>query len=259
MLNIKFDGKKEAERVAVFLEETERVLGKSLIIFQCDGRNEESTYVRLKREMGERFGVNVKVKVTSNKEEVMREIISASADETVDGILVQLPIEEIASVQSTETRNDETMKILGMIDPRKDVDGLNPKGNFVPAVVSATERVMDIFKIEEDQKIALVGSKGMVGKRIGERLRALGFGFSGFDKGDDLQLLKNFDVIITATGVADLIKPEMVMDGFVGIDLGFPKAEFSSEAAEKALLITPVPNGVGPLTVVGLFENLALV
>lgn len=256
-MNIKFDGKKEAEKLAVFLEESERVLGKSLVIFQCDGRNEESTYVRLKREMGERLGVIVHVVFVASVDDLKNMIVDANEDEMVDGILVQLPISEIASVQSTETRNDETMKILGLIDPKKDVDGLNPKSNFVPAVVAATERVLDIFKVEETQKVALVGAKGMVGKRLGERLATLGFDFTGFDKGDDLQKLKNFDVVITATGVADLIKPEMVADGFVGIDLGFPKPEFSSEAAEKALLITPVPNGVGPLTVVALYENLA--
>lgn len=250
MLNIKFDGKKEAEKVAVFLEETERVMGKSLVIFQCDGKSEESTYVRLKREMGERLGVIVHVVFVASVDDLKNMIVDASEDETVDGILVQLPIFGLD--------RGEVEKILEMIDPKKDIDGLNPNSNFVPAVVSATERVMDIFKVEETQKIALVGAKGMVGKRLGERLKTLGYEFAELDKGDDLNELVDFDVIITATGVADLIKPEMLMSGFVGIDLGFPKAEFSAEAVEKALLITPVPNGVGPLTVVALYENLAL-
>lgn len=248
---MKFDGKKEAERLAIFLEESERVLGKSLVIFQCDGRSEESTYVRLKREMGERLGVIVHVVFVANVDDLKNMIIESNVDETVDGILVQLPIFDL--------NRGEVEKILEMIDPKKDIDGLNPNSNFVPAVVSATERVLDVFKVEEDQKIALVGSKGMVGKRLGERLKVLGFDFSGFDKGDDLNNLKDFDVVITATGVAELITADMVADGFVGIDLGFPKAEFSTEAVEKALLITPVPNGVGPLTVVALYENLAMV
>ena len=256
MLNIKFDGKKEAEKVADFLEETERVLGKSLIIFQCDGKSEESTYVRLKREMGERLGVIVHVVFVASVDDLKSMIVDANEDETVDGILVQLPI---LDDRSSILDRREMEKMLGLIDPKKDVDGLNPESSFVPAVVSATERVMDIFKVEEDQQVALVGAKGMVGSRLGERLATLGIKFTGFDKGDDLQKLKNFDVVITATGVADLIKPEMVVDGFVGIDLGFPKAEFSIESAEKALLVTPVPNGVGPLTVVALYENLALV
>lgn len=247
---MKFDGKKESERQAVFLEESERVLGKSLVIFQCDGRNEESTYVRLKREMGERLGVIVHVVFVANVDDLKKMIIESNEDETVDGILVQLPAFDL------DRRDVE--KVLELIDPKKDVDGLNSKSDFVSAVVSATERVVDIFKVEEDQKIALVGSKGMVGMKLGKRLEFLGFDFTGFDKGDDLNKLKDFDVVISATGMVDLIKPEMVADGFVGIDLGYPKAEFSNEAVEKALIITPVPNGVGPLTVVALYENLAL-
>ena len=158
-MNIKFDGKKEAERQAVFLEETERVLGKSLIIFQCDGRNEESTYVRLKREMGERLGVIVTVDYRSSIVDLREGIAEANEDETVDGILVQLPILDRGSLI---VDRKEVEEVLGMIKSSKDVDGLNPKSKFLPAAVRAVERVMDIFKIEDDQKIALVGSKGMV-------------------------------------------------------------------------------------------------
>ena len=254
MVNVRFDGKKEAERVAEFLEESERVLAKTLVIFQCDGGDEESTYVRLKREMGERLGVLVTVDRRSSIVDLREGIEEANRDEMVDGILVQLPILDHGS--SIVDRN-VVEKILGMIKPSKDVDGLNPKSHFVPAAVRAVERVIEIFNIDSEQKIALVGVKGTVGKRIGERLKYLGFEFTGFDKGDDLYKLKDFEVIITATGVTDLITAEMVMDGFVGIDLGFPKAEFTREAAEKALLITPVPGGIGPMTIVSLYENLA--
>lgn len=250
MVNVKFDGNKEAERQASFLEESERVLGRSLVIFQCDGKTEESRYVRLKREMGERLGVIVHVVFVADVSDLKSMILESNGDDMVDGILVQLPIFDLGT--------DETKSVLELIAPGKDVDGLNSKSKFVPAVVKATERVMDVFKVEETQKIAVVGSKGMVGKRLGERLSVLGYDFVGFDKGDDLNNLKNFDVVITATGVPDLIKPEMVKEGFVGIDLGFPKAEFVKEASEKAMLITPVPGGVGPLTVVALYENLAL-
>ena len=80
---------------------------------------------------------------------------------------------------------------------------------------------------------------------------------SGFDMGDDLTGLIDFDVVISCTGSADLIKSYMVKDGFMGIDLGYPKGDISTEAIEKASFITPVPGGVGPLTIVSLFENLA--
>lgn len=243
------DGKREAEKMAMFLEESERLLGKSLLIVQCDGHSEESTYVRLKREMGERLGVLVTVLFAKNKEEAREMIKDANGDETVDGILVQLPI-----VGATK---EETEQILCSINTMKDIDGLNPKSSFVPAVVRAVERVFDIFKITKADTVAVVGSLGQVGKRLTKRFEELGYSFFGLDKGDDLEKLKEATVIVSSTGVTGLIEGGMVRDGFVGVDLGYPKGEFSASALAKADMITPVPNGVGPLTVVSLFENLA--
>lgn len=249
MPKLVLDGKKEAEKIAKFLEESEKLIGKSLLILQCDGHAEESKYVRLKREMGERLGVLVTVSPAKNKDELVEQIVEANADETVDGVLVQLPI-----IGATK---EETEQILYSINSEKDVDGLNPKSRFIPAVVGAVERVLEIFNVDEEQTISVVGSLGQVGKRLVERLKTVGYQVSGLDKGDDLMDLKKFDVVIGSTGVAGVIKGEMVDSGFVGIDLGYPKGDFSPKAFEKALMITPVPGGVGPLTVVSLFENLA--
>jgi methylenetetrahydrofolate dehydrogenase (NADP+) / methenyltetrahydrofolate cyclohydrolase len=249
MPKLVLDGAKEAEKIAVFLEESEKLLGKSLLILQCDGHAEESTYVRLKRKMGERLGVLVSVSFAKNKEELQEMITDANTDDTVDGILVQLPV--------LGATREETDKMLEKINRLKDVDGLNPKSGYVPAVVRATERVMEIFNVDEEQPVAVVGSLGEVGKRLMERLTKLEYQVKGFDKGDDLMELSKYEVIIGATGVEGLIKEEMVANGFVGIDLGYPSGDFAKEAYEKALMITPVPGGVGPLTVVSLFENLA--
>lgn len=248
-MKIFLEGKKEAEKIAVFLEESEKLLGKSLVILQCNGHVEESTYVRLKREMGERLGVMVTVLFAKNTEELEGMIADASDDDTVDGILVQTPISG-----ATKERTEE---ILCSINPVKDIDGLNPKSRFIPAVVKAVERVMEIFNIDTKQTIADVGSKGWVGKRMMERLQKIGYKVEGFDKGDDLTELSKFEVVISATGVGGLIKEDMVKEGFVGIDLGYPMGDFSKEAFEKAGKITPVPGGVGPLTVISLYENLA--
>jgi len=244
-----FNGKNESETVAKFLEESERLMGKSLLILQCDGHAEESTYVRLKREMGERLGVLVTVLFAKNKEELEEMIEGANEDETVDGILVQLPI--LGAVR------EETDQILYSINPGKDIDGLNPKSRFIPAVVRAVERVMEIFNVDKEQSIAIVGVLGEVGKRLFGRLRMLGYRVNGLDKGDDLMGLRKYDVVISSTGMGELIQEEVVKDGFVGIDLGYPKGDFSKEAIEKASMITPVPGGVGPMTVVALYESLA--
>ena len=249
MAKVVFDGKKEAERMALFLEESERVLGKSLVILQCDGKSEESVYVRLKREMGERLGAVVTVQFAGSKERLKEMLEDLNTDETVDGILVQLPV--------IGADREELDQILSSINPSKDIDGLNPKSRFIPAVVKAVERLVEIFKISEDDRVAVVGANGIIGSRLVQRLRGLNIVAVGLDKGDPLVKLKDFDLIISTTGVEGLIGEDVVTEGFTGIDLGYPKAEFSAEAAAKASLITPVPGGVGPMTIVALYENLA--
>ena len=226
-----------------------KLVGKSLMILQCDGETKESGYVRLKREMGERLGVVVRVIFAQGNERVREEIEKANKETEVDGILVQLPIKG--------ANRGETEQILSTIDPRKDIDGLNPKSSFVPAVVMAVEVVLEKINLSRESAVAVVGAEGMVGSRMYSRLVELGYVVSGFDMGDDLMKLKDFDVVISSTGVEGLVKQEMVKEGFVGIDLGYPKGDVSAEAGEKASVITPVPGGVGPLTIVSLYVNLA--
>ncbi len=173
-------------------------------------------------------------------------------------MLVQLPI--------VGAGKKETEEILGLIPLDKDVDGLNPSSKFVPAVVRAVEKILDEIKVTPMNSVAVVGAKGMVGRRLVSSIKYLGFREIGeFDLGDDLKKLRNYWVVISATGQAGLIKPEMVRDGVVAIDLGYPKGDFDPSASsgqvpisEKAKFFTPVPGGVGPVTVVCLYENLAL-
>lgn len=221
---------------------TEGVLmGKKLVIFQSGDK--ESTYVRLKREMGESLGVKVKVVFSDGPVDL------TSLDKDVDGVLVQLPITGV-----DEKERDE---ILRMIPQEKDVDGLNPDSEvFLPAVVVAVEKILEKAGVNqmENPSIAVVGSKGMIGKVLVKKFEA-----TGFDMGDDLSKLVDFDVVISATGQAGLIKQGMVKKGVVAIDLGYPKADFEEKVRKKAGFITPVPGGVGPVTVVSLYENLSKV
>lgn len=245
-----FDGVAEAKKIEISLRERGSILGKKLVIIQADGKEGESVYVRLKREMGDRLGVVVVVENITGVSEIKKRVEELGNDKNVDGILVQLPI--------LGASDEEVDEVLYSINPDKDVDGLNPKSSFVSAVVMGVEVVMDKLKVSAETAVALVGSEGMVGRRLYERLLELGFVVSGFENGDDLRRVADFGVVISCTGQAGLIAGEMVGEGFVGIDLGFPKGDFSSEAIQKAAKISPVPGGVGPLTVVSLFENLAV-
>jgi len=243
-----FDGVGLAEEIRRGLLESGKLVGKRLVVFQTGDR--ESVYVRLKRKMGDSLGVKVEVKIINDLEKLKKEILKVGKDSEVNGVLVQLPI-----VGASETERDE---ILRLIPEDKDVDGLNPDGGkFLPAVVVAVEKTLEKFEVCK-LKIGVVGAKGIVGRGLMRRFEDdLGLVVEGFDMGDDLDELKRCDVVISATGQVSLIKPDMVKDGVIAIDLGYPKPDFEEGVKEKAEFFTPVPGGVGPVTVVSLFENLA--
>lgn len=240
-----FDGKAAAKKIEEDLITFGRLVGKSLLILQCDGGDKESTYVRLKREMGERLGVKVEVERLKNKEEVEERLKRVEED----GLLVQLPI--------LGAGREETEAILTAIPVEKDVDGLNARSDFKPAAVLAVLRLLKVAGVGLGRRIAVVGAEGMAGRRLMRDLGGAGYSCLGFDLGDNLKGLLVCDTIVCATGTVGLITPEMVREGVVAIDLGFPKGEFASAVAEKASFFTSVPGGVGPLTVICLFENLA--
>ena len=246
---IMFDGRMEAKKIEESLKISGKLEGKGLLILQCDGSSTESIYIRLKRQMAERLGVETRVLFVWEKDIVMKEIEKGNEDNSIDGILVQLPIKG--------ANREEIEQILSTINPVKDIDGLNPKSSFVPAAVVAVETVMEKINLSRDLAVAIVGAEGMVGKALYGRLSELGYVVSGFDMGDDLMKLNDFDVVVSCTGQEGLITGDMVKQGFVGIDLGFPQGDISEEAGGKARVITPVPGGVGPLTIVSLFVSMA--
>lgn len=239
-----FDGKQYAEQLERELKISGVLMGKKLLILTSDT---ESVYVRLKKEMGDRLGVIVEVQMTNDKLQIGEQI--QKNKDSVDGILIQLPIEGMTK--------EETEEVLKMIPADKDVDGLNVASGVLPAVVRAVDMVIESNELQIES-MAVVGAKGMVGRRMVEIMRSKGYLVGEFDKGDDLNELVNFNCVISATGVAELIKPVMVAEGFVGIDLGYPEGDISWEAGEIASFVTPVPGGIGPVTVVCLFENLSI-
>lgn len=235
-----FDGKKLAAEIEVDLKD--RIVGldkkPKLAIVLSNDDPASVKYVEMKKQVAERLGVEVEI----------FESLAEIDQEKYDGVMVQLPSDEK----------------LNLIKPEKDVDGLNPKSDIVPATVKAIEKVLDValreleLDIDDKLKIAIVGARGNVGRPLLERMERYGMAVTGFDLGDDLSGLKDYKIIISCTGQAGLIKAEMVSKDFVGIDVGYPEGDFSEDAIEKAAFMTPVPGGVGPLTVVSLLENVVM-
>lgn len=260
---MRFDGKKLAGKIEEELKMEVKGLKKKpvLLIILANNSKASADYVARKKEMGERIGIEVRV-VKVDGSRVAAEIEKGNQDKGIDGVMVQLPVEGFAGEKLEE--------LLLRIDLKKDVDGLNPKcmelmregGDcFVPAAVKAIGKILDEALREVDldilkMRVAIVGSQGAVGRGVVAQMKRFGVEPVELEVGDDLGKLKEMDVVISATGKEGLIEPEMVRGGVIAIDVGYPKGDFEKSVEEKAAFITPVPGGVGPMTVVCLMENM---
>ncbi|MDP1743386.1 MAG: hypothetical protein Q8L51_01210, partial [Candidatus Amesbacteria bacterium] len=213
-----FDGKAFAQDLIAKLPRKK----SKLAIFLSDDNISGARYVKIKTEIAKRLGV---------------EIVMNRIDGDEDGIMVQLP-------------HPDSQKLISQIPLEKDVDGLREDSPFLPAVVCAVQKILgDSFK--EYPFWVVVGSKGFVGRKLMQVFpNAIGMDKEDFDP----STLLRADVIISATGSPGLIKE--IKEGTICIDLGFPKGDFDPECNRRASFFTPVPGGIGPVTVACLFENL---
>ena len=218
-------------------------------------------YLVIKKAIGERAGIEVVVKkfsVNVSSQLVQRFIKQANLDSRVTGIMIQMPL-------------PGKLRVLSAIAPSKDVDCLTTenlellktgKPRFLPATTKAVASVFESAKIGlAGKKIVIVGSKGFVGEPLFDYLKGQGFSVTGIDKETKTlgEVTRQADILISATGVPNLIKKEMIKKGAVVIDVGYPQPDVDFAAvAEVASFITPVPGGVGPLTVISLLENVLL-
>lgn len=211
-------------------------------------------YVQLKRRYGEDIGVVVEDWL---REDIAAAIQEANDDSSVDGIIVQLPLE-----------GEQDVNVLtNTINPSKDVDGLGEKAKFDSATATAINWLLAGYNIElEKYHIALVGRGKLVGGPLEKMWTNSGYNVTTFGRNSNLSELKNYDLIVSATGAAHLIKDEMVKTGAVIVDAGTASeggvlvGDVSEEVRVRDDLtaITPKVGGVGPLTVTALFEHVLI-
>ena len=215
---------------------------------------------------------------TFSEEELLNEIKQLNEDDTVDGILVQLPLPDHI--------NED--KVLEAIDPSKDVDGFHPinVGRMsigLPCYVSATPNgILELLKryqIETSgKKCVVLGRSNIVGKPMAALMMQKAYPGDAtvtvcHSRSKDLvKECQEADIIIAALGQPNFVKAKMVKEGAVVIDVGttrVPDARKKSgfkltgdvkfdEVASKCSFITPVPGGVGPMTIVSLMKNTLL-
>lgn len=263
------NGKKISEQI--LSETTERVkklTKKPFLAVVLVGSNASSvTYVEKKRQACIKAGVKCSVlrfPAHASQEEVISKIKELNEDSKINGILVQLPL----------PKHFDKQKILDSILPEKDVDGLTSlnQGKIStrqPCLVSAT--ALAVKKIMEWHKISVKGKKVVIinhGTLIGKPLALLLLNENAtvtvchkFTENLSKET-RTADILVSATGVPNLIKANYLKEKCVAIDAGFSKenneikGDFDSkQVIQKCSLFTPVPGGVGPITVAMLVKN----
>lgn len=211
-------------------------------------------YVNLKIKYGTDIGVKVENFCAQNYEQIKEKILAANQDPKISGIIIQLPL----------TDKTKTEELCNLIAPEKDVDGLGANSKFDSATATAINWLLAGYDIKlNQQKIAIVGRGKLVGAPLFKIFVSSGYDATLFHRGSNLEDLKNYDVIITATGVPDLItnsmvKPEAtIIDAGTASENGVLKGDVAEEVRTRTDLtaITPVVGGVGPLTVTCLFDH----
>lgn len=224
------------------------------------------TYVNSKKRQCENVGMKSTVKVfdsSISQEFLLEEIDKLNRDEMVDGILVQLPL----------PNHINSNVVVSKIDVNKDVDGLHPlnvgllvndKPNMIPCTPKGIISILDYYDIELEGKSALViGRSQLVGKPIASLLLSRNATVTiAHSKTQNLShLVENNDIIVVAVGIKEFLKEHQLNSKHIVIDVGIHRegkkllGDVERSAYDKVKAATPVPGGVGPMTIASLLEN----
>jgi methylenetetrahydrofolate dehydrogenase (NADP+)/methenyltetrahydrofolate cyclohydrolase len=261
------DGKALAERIRGEIADQVRELGEIGLATVLVGDDPASDiYIRLKHKAAAEVGINardIRLASQTSEAELLEQIEQLNADDTIDGLLVQLPLPD----QIDEPR------VLRSIDPRKDVDGLHPL-NFGqlalgrPTHVGATP--LGVMALLEEYDVPLKGARAVVVGRsdiVGKPTSLLLLHANAtvticHSRTRDLSAVtREADVLVVAVGKAGVVGPGDVREGATVIDVGMNRGEegvlgdVDPAVAEVAGLMTPVPGGVGPMTIAMLLGN----
>jgi methylenetetrahydrofolate dehydrogenase (NADP+)/methenyltetrahydrofolate cyclohydrolase len=247
-------------------DEVRELGGLGLVTVQVGEDPASTIYLRLKHEAAAEAGISSddrKLPEQSSEEELLALIAQLNADDEVDGILVQLPLPP----QLDEER------VIRAIDPVKDVDGLHPfnagelylgRPRLVPATpLGIMALLAEHFIPLEGAEAVVIGRSDIVGKPIAHLLlQANATVTICHSRTADLaRHTLEADVLVVAVGSAEVVTPDMVKQGSAVVDVGINRTEggivgdVAPDAADVAAFITPVPGGVGPMTIAMVLRN----
>ncbi len=226
------------------------------------------TYVNMKIKACERVGMDFDLKTLQEnitEAELLSLIKDYNTNQNISGVLVQLPL----------PRHIDSKMVLEAIDPSKDVDGFHPlnigklctqKESFLPATPMGVMRLLKHYHIEiKGKDVAIIGASNIIGKPLSMLMLNAGASVSVCHilTKDISFYTQNADIVCVGVGKPDLIKASMLKKGAVVVDIGINHlndgrivgdVDFNN-VQKVAGFITPVPKGVGPMTIVSLLEN----
>jgi len=267
---ILLDGKKVKEEVLNEIKEENAKLDRKLglVVIQVGDDPASSVYVRQKEKMASSIGANFKhIKLEDNirQKHLIGLIESLNYDDEVDGILLQLPIPSRFDLD----------KVINTINPEKDVDGLTRVNveklesgidGIVPCTPLGVMEMLKYYNIDvKGKNVCVIGRSALVGKPVAELLRSEGGIVSVcHSKTIDMkEITKRADILVVAVGKKGLVTEDMVKNGAVVVDVGINRVDGKlygdvdfDTVSKKASYITPVPGGVGPMTIAMLSKNL---
>jgi methylenetetrahydrofolate dehydrogenase (NADP+)/methenyltetrahydrofolate cyclohydrolase len=268
-----------AEEVKAITSKGERAPHLAAVLVGNDGAS--LTYVGSKVRSCEKVGFDsslIRLPEETTEQELLAKIEELNQDETLDGYIVQLPL----------PKHIDEEKVLLAIDPKKDVDGFHPSNfgrmaleleTFIPATPFGIMQLIERYDIDTQGKhVVVIGRSHIVGRPISILMSQKGaYGNAtvtvAHSRTKDLKALtQQADIIVSALGIPGFVTADMVKEGVVIIDVGITRVEDASKekgyyitgdvdfdsVAQKASYITPVPGGVGPMTIAMLLKNTLL-
>lgn len=236
------------------------------------------TYVGSKVRSCEKIGYQstlIHLPETTSEDELLEQIHSLNTDKEIDGFIVQLPL----------PKHIDEEKVLMAVDPHKDVDGFHPTNfgkmaldmeSFIPATPYGIVELLDRYKIDISGKHAVViGRSNIVGRPMSILLSRKSSPGNAtvtltHSRTKNLEAItKEADIVVSALGVPNFLTKDMIKEGAIIIDVGITRVSDDSKpkgyvitgdvdyenVKEKASFITPVPGGVGPMTIAMLLQN----
>lgn len=281
------DGKKVSEEikseiaaeVVKIKERGEKVPHLAAVLVGSNGAS--LTYVGSKVKTCEKIGFDstlVALPEETTEEELLAKINELNNNDAIDGFIVQLPL----------PKHIDEQKILNAVDPDKDVDGFHPENfgrmaleleSFIPATPFGILQLLERNQIEtKGKEVVVIGRSNIVGKPMSLLMSRKAYPgnatvtLTHSATQNIEEITRRADIIITALGVPEFLKADMIKDGAVIVDVGITRVADANhpkgyvikgdvkfdEVAPKSSWITPVPGGVGPMTIAMLMKNTLL-